>query len=341
MQLTRRDVLYGLLAVGGLAGADRLGLAPAAWAQAPLERFKLVYSSATSGGPLWLAQEKGRFQAHGLDPELVFISGTTAVVQSTVAGESPISYAAAPATLNAAVSGADIVFIAGAVNTILYDLVVHPSITKVEDLKGKVIGVTRFGASSDFSIRLVLEKKWGLNPEKDVTIRQMGDNRGIVTGLQTGSVHAAPLTSDARLRAEKLGFKTLVDLGGLGIDYQHTALLTTRGFIKKNEDVVRRFMKAFVEGIHLFRTDKAGAIAVLSKYAKTTDTELLEAYYKDYANVFPKVPYPTLKGIQVILDDIAKSKPEAKKFKSEDFVDLRFVRELEESGYIDRLYRGA
>ncbi len=338
--MTRRQVLEALMAAGGLTGAERLGLAGVALAQKH-ERFKLVYASATSGGPLWLAQEKRRFQAHGLDPELVFISGTTAVVQSTVSGESPISYAAAPATLAAAIAGTDLVFIAGGVNTLVYDLVVHPSIARPEDLKGKAIGVTRFGASSDFSIRLVLERKWGLHPDKDVTIRQMGDNRGIVSGLQAGIIQAAPLTTDARLKAEKLGFKTMVDLGSLGIDYQHTAPFSTRDFIKKHEDTVRRFLKAFVEGIHLFRTDKAGALAVLAKYAKTNDAELLEAYYKDYADVFPKVPYPTLGGIQVILDDLAKKNPEARKFKPEDFVDVRFVRELEASGYIDRLYRGA
>jgi NitT/TauT family transport system substrate-binding protein len=337
MPLTRRRVLEAMLVLGG---AGRLALAEVALAQ-PLRRFKVVYASATSGGPLWLAQDKGRFQAHGLDPELVFISGTTAVVQSTVSGESPISYAAAPATLNAALAGADLVFIAGAVNTLLYDLVVHPSIVTPEDLRGKAIGVTRFGASSDFSIRLVLERKWGLHPDKDVTIRQLGDNRGIVSGLQAGVIQAAPLTADARLKAEKLGLKTLVDLGSLGIDYQHTALFSTRDFIKKNEDTVRRFLRAFVDGIHLFRTDKAGALAVLAKYAKTNDGELLEAYYKDYATVFPKVPYPTLSGIQVILDDLARTKPEARKLKAEDFVDLRFIRELEASGYIDRLYRGA
>ena len=331
MRLTRREALRNGLLVGGLATVERLGLVRVAFAQ-KLEKFKLVYASATSGGPIWLAHEKGRFKAHGLDPELVFISGTTAVIQSTVAGESPISYAAGPAMVNAVV--------AGAVNTILYDLVVHPSITRVEDLKGKAIGVSRFGASSDFVIRLVLETKWGLNPAKDVTIRQMGENRAIVSAMQAGAIHAAPLTSDARLRAEKLGLKTLVDLGSLGIDYQHTAVITSREFIKKNEDTVRRFMKAFVEGIHLFRTDKPDAVKVLSKYAKTTDPELLEMYYREYANVFPRVPYPTLKGLQVILDDIAKTKPEAGKFKSEDLVDLRFVRELEESGYIERLYRG-
>jgi NitT/TauT family transport system substrate-binding protein len=338
--MTRRQVLQAVLAAGGLGGAHRLGLAGVAGAQ-PLRRFKVVYASATSGAPLWLAQEKGRFQAHGLDPELVFISGTTAVVQSTVSGESPISYAAAPATLNAAIAGADLVFIAGAVNTLLYDLVVHPSIARPEDLKGKSIGVTRFGASSDFSIRLVLERKWGLNPDKDVTIRQLGDNRAIVSALQAGVIQAAPLSSDARLKAEKLGLKTLIDLGSLGIDYQHTALFSTRDFITKQAEAVRGFLKAFVEGIHLFRTDKAGALAVLAKYAKTNDAELLEAYYRDYANVFPKVPYPTLAGIQVILDDIARTKPEARKFKAEDFVDLRFIRELENSGYIERLYRGA
>ena len=341
MDITRREAFRIITAVGGLLAANRIGSPSIVFAQRPLERFKVVYASATSGGPIWLAHEKGRFKAHGLDPELVFISGTTAVVQSTVAGESPISYAAAPAMLNAAVAGADLVLIAGAVNTLVYDLVVHPSITRVEDLRGKVIGVTRFGSSSDFSIRMVLERKWGLHPGKDIFIRQMGDNAAIASALQAGAIHAAPLTTDTRLKVEKLGLKTLVDLGSLGIDYQHTAVITTREFIKKNEDTVRRFMKAFVEGIHLFRTDKASAIKVLSKYAKTNDPELLEAYYKEYENIFPKAPYPTLKGIQVILDDIAKTKPEAKNSRPEEFVDLRFVKELEESGYIERLYRGA
>jgi NitT/TauT family transport system substrate-binding protein len=336
---TRRRVIEALLLAGGLAGAEGLGFAAAARGQKP-QRFKVTYASATSGGPLWLAHEQGRFQANGLDPELLFITGTTAVVQSTLSGESPISYAAAPAMIAAAVTGVGLVIVAGAVNTLVYDLVVNPSITRPEDLKGKAIGVTRFGASSDFGIRLVLERAWGLSADRDVTIRQLGDNRAIISGLQAGIIQAAPLTADGRLKAEKLGFKTLVDLGGLGIDYQHTAVFTSRDFITQHEDTVRRFIRAFVEGIHLFRTDKARALAALAKYAKTNDRELLEAYYAEYANVFPKVPYPTLTGIQVILDEIAHRTPEARKFKPEDFVDLHFVRELEASGYIDRLYRG-
>jgi LysM repeat protein len=216
---------------------------------------------------------------------------------------------------------------------------VEKSITRPEQLKGKTMAVSRFGSSSDFATRYALEK-FGLVPEKDVPILEIGSQPARFAALESGKIQAAMIAVPLTVRAKALGFHALADLQMLGLEYQHTGLVTTQALIKSRPDIVRNVMKAYVEGIHYYKTNRPESIAILAKYLKTNDSELLNEVYTDLGlTLTPQKPYPTLRGIDIMLRELAGRDAKAKTARPEEFVDLTFIKELDSSGYIDRLYK--
>jgi NitT/TauT family transport system substrate-binding protein len=241
--------------------------------------------------------------------------------------------------LQSRLSGSDVVMIAGFLNTLDYQLMVEKSITRPEQLKGKAMAVSRFGSSSDFATRYALEKL-GLVPEKDVSILEIGSQPARFAALESGKIQAAMIAVPLTVRAKALGFRMLADLQMLGLEYQHTGLVTTQALIKSRPDLVRNVMKAYVEGIHYYKTNRPESIAILAKYLKTNDSEVLNEVYTDLGlTLTPQKPYPTLRGIDIMLRELAARDPKAKTARPEEFVDLTFIKELDSSGYIDRLYK--
>ena len=205
-------------------------------------------------------------------------------------------------------------------------------------LKGKKIGISRFGTSDDFLLRYALTQ-WNLRPDRDVAIIQLGGSPEILAGLASGTVDAGLLSSPLHLRAAKLGSVLLADLSTIGIDYQGAGMVTTRSFVRDNRDTIRRYVRAYVEGLHRFKTDKAFSLKVLAKYTRIHEPEILEETYQHYAiRVMPKIPYPTTKGIQTVLDEIGTRNPKAKTLQPTAFIDVSFLKELEQSGFIKNLY---
>jgi hypothetical protein len=219
-----------------------------------------------------------------------------------------------------------------------YQLMVEKGITRPDQLKGKTLAVSRFGSSSDFATRYALEK-FGLVPEKDVTLLEIGSQPARFAALEAGKIQAAMVAVPLTLKARALGFHTLADLQMLGLEYQHTGLATTQGLIKARPDLARNVMKAYVEGIHYYKTHRDESIAILAKYMKNFDTALLAEVYEDLGLALtPQKPYPTLRGIEIMLHELAGKDPRAKAAKPEEFVNVSFVKELDSSGFIDRLY---
>jgi LysM repeat protein len=201
------------------------------------------------------------------------------------------------------------------------------------------MAVSRFGSSSDFATRYALDK-FGLTPEKDVTILEIGSQPARFTALETGKVQAAMVAIPLTRKAKGLGFHALADLQMLGLEYQHTALATTQSLIRARPDLVRNVMKAYVEGIHYYKTRRAGSLGILARHLNTPGIEVLTEVYENLGlNLTPRKPYPTLRGIEIMLRELAARDPKAKGAKPEDFVDLTFIKELDNSGFIDRLYR--
>lgn len=306
-------------------------------AQTP--KLKVAYPTTIGAmSVLWVTKEARLFEKNGLAVELIYIAGSTTVAQAMLAKEIPISEIAIPAVIQANLGGADMVMLAGPNTKPGQKIMARPEIKSPELLKGKKVGISRFGTSDDFLLRYALTQ-WNLRPDRDVAIIQLGGAPEILAGLSAGTVDAGLLSSPLHLRAAKLGSVLLADLSSIGIDYQGAGLVTTRSFVRDNPDTIRRYVRAYVEGLHRFKTDKAFSLKVLAKYTRINEPEILEETYQHYAlRVMPKIPYPTMKGIQTVLDEIGTRIPKAKTLQPANFIDVTFLKELEQSGFIKNLY---
>ncbi len=296
------------------------------------KRIPAAYSavSATQSA-FYVAKEAGYFEKHGLFVDPVYVASGTKVAQAVIAGEFPIALAGGT-VVNANLAGGDIAIVGGLVNVPAFYVGVSPSIKRLEDLKGKAIGVTTYGSSTDFSIRYLI-KKSGMEPDKDIKILQMGGQPQIVAAMVAGGIQAGVLSSPSDFKAKKAGFQLLVDFKTVGLDYPTVSLVSTRSFINKDPQTVRRFLMAYSEGVERVYRDQEFTMKVLGKYTKTDDREALESGYV-YATTFierpPRLPY---KGVETILAQIAEKDPKAKAHKADDFIDPSFYNELEKSGF--------
>jgi NitT/TauT family transport system substrate-binding protein len=302
----------------------------------------IAYSSiAGNMAPLWIAHEGGFFRKYGLEARLVFIESGSSAVKSLVSTDVAFAQMAGPAVVQSRLQGSDVVMIAGVLNTLDYQLIVNKSITNPEQLRGRAMAVSRFGSSSDFATRYALDK-YGLVPQKDVRILEIGSQPARFAALETGKVHAVMMSVPLTVKAKSAGFRSLADLQMLGLEYQHTGLATTQALISSQPDLVRDVMKAYIEGIHYYKTHRKESLAILAKYLKSGDTEALNEIYDALGRTLvPMKPYPTVKGIDVILQELREREPKAQTAQAEQFVDLTFIKELDSSGFIDRLYKSA
>ena len=309
---------------------------PASRAQPRAENVKAMYS--TIGGSqavLWIAKEAGFFKKYGLEVEPVYVSGGSANVAALLSGEAGFSQNAGPPVLGADLKGADIVFIAGVVNQLPYVLISSKDLTRAEDLRGKKVGISRFGASSEMVARLAL-RKLGIDDRTEVTLMQVGGVMERFASLQSGMIQATVAELPVPHRLKEAGYHLHLDLTKAGVPYQHTGLTVRRKFIETRPDTVRRFVRAYVEGVHYFKTHKKASADILAKYLRTADQRFLTDTVEVFSEYVPKAPYPAISGIKTALELFYPDKASA--VNPSDFVDLRFVRELEESGFIDRLY---
>lgn len=305
---------------------------------AQTKRIPVAYSAVSaSQSAFYITKEAGLFEKHGLFVDPVYVASGTKVAQAVIAGEFPVALAGGT-VVNANLAGGDIAIFGGVVNVPSFYIFVHSSIKRPEELKGKTVGITTFGSSTDFSICYLI-KKLGMEPDKDVRILQMGGQPQIVAGMVAGAVQAGVLSSPANYNAMKAGFQMLVDFKSVGLDYPTVSLVSTRSYIKKDPQTVRRFLMAYSEGTERLYQDKELAMKVIGKYTKTNDREALAAAYS-FATTFverpPELPY---KAVETILTQLAEKDSKAKNFKSEDFIESTFYTELEKSGFFKSISR--
>jgi len=298
-------------------------------------RFLYPTVSATFAAP-WIAKEAGYFAAEGLDVELIRVGGSTRIVAAMLGGSAPIIHAGAPASMTASAAGSDAVIIGCMSNVSPFHLMARPEIKQPGDLRGKKAGVSAFGATSDFLIRLAL-RKFALEPGKDVAILPTGGEAEAFAALQAGSVQIAALAYPSYIQALRMDMKELVNFSELGFEAVNAALVSTRTYLAQNRDQTTRFMRAFVRAMQRFRNDKEFSKKVLSKYFRTTDEQILEASWKDVAPNLARVPKPSTKAIQFIIDGQFKDKNPLPK--PESFVDTSIIDQLERSGFIDAVYK--
>jgi NitT/TauT family transport system substrate-binding protein len=316
-----------------------LGIVFASAAQAAGERLNTSYISVSPGSStvIWVAKEARLFEKHGIDATVIFISGSIRGIQAILAGEIPIGEGGGPGLTSARLAGGDVVAIAGNVNVLPYYLVSQPSIRKPEDLRGKIGGNHIAGTTAEFAVRVAL-KKMGLDPAKDVNLRVIGGSLDRMIALQKGIVQFTVVTEAGKAMAEKLGFPTLVDMATLQIPFPQNGVYTSTRFIREHPDTVRRYIRAYAEAIHFYKTRKEETIKIAQKYSRLDDRKAQEESWQWHMRYIPEAPYPPADGYQLILQDLAHTNPKAAQANVKDYIDVRFVKELEDSGFIKGLY---
>jgi ABC-type nitrate/sulfonate/bicarbonate transport system substrate-binding protein len=307
--------------------------------RAHAEKINTSFISATptASAPIWIAKETGIFEKNGFDATVIFISGSIRGIQAILAGDIPIGEGGGPGLVSARLAGGDVVAVAGTINVLPYYLVAQPSIKRTEDLRGKIGGNHIAGTTAEFALRMSL-KKLGIDPLKDVQLRVIGGTIERMAALQKGLVHFTVVTQTGKAIAEKNGFPTVVDMIAQGIPFPQNGIYTSGKTIRERPDVVRRYIKAYVEAIHYYKTHKEESLKILKKYSRVDDRAVLEDSWEWHTRYFPNVPYPTVDGYQLILQDLAASNPKAAKANAKEMVDMRFIKELEDSGFIKSLY---
>jgi ABC-type nitrate/sulfonate/bicarbonate transport system substrate-binding protein len=308
------------------------------------EKIRIGLSSVSAtNGSVWVAEDKGLFIKHGADVEVIIIGGGGArVVSSLVAGDIHFSVGGGEGSIRSQLKGVETVIVASTLSKGLQRILARPEIKTYQDLKGKRIAITQFGSAGHLALLLML-KKWNMRPDQ-VQIVTLGTSPAMLIGLDKGGADAAVLTMPTFFLAEEKGYRTVGDPATMDIVYLQNTLESTRSFLRNNRDRALRFMKGYIEGLAYFKKNKRESIDVMRKKLRIQseqerDSRYLELSYNLLVSTFYNdVPYPSLKGVQTILDKIGEEEPKVKERDAKSFVDDSLVKELDESGFIKALY---
>jgi len=300
-----------------------------------VEKIVLGYSGVGSGEEVHhFTKEVGLFKKHGLDVEIVYIPGGSTVVQSMIAGEVQFGRGSATEVVTSHLAGFPLKILAALINKFVYSFVTPVNITRPQDLKGKAVAVSRFGSGSDFITRMAL-KSWGLEPIKDVTILQVGNSPERLAAIANGKVQGSILSLSQAPRAKKLGLRVLANLSEIDAEYPQGVLYASAILIEKRPDLIAAFLRAYIEGLQQFKTNKPVAYNIIAKNSGIKDTSDIEEYHKLLTTRFLlDYPLPTLAGMKTVLDDLGSKNPKILELKPEDLLDTRFLRNLKDSGVI-------
>lgn len=309
---------------------------PAYGAELTRLRVASLISGEFSQG--YIAQKKGFFEKYGLAVELVYFQGGSQVIQAMLGGDVPLTVTAGPEGVVAKLQGADIALLSANNPTMHFSLFASPEIKKAADLRGKKAGVSRFGSSSDFSIRYIF-KSLGLS-DSDVTIVQIGDNPSRLAALKSNAIQASVFTAPNTVRARKAGFVSMVDAYKLGLKFHGSGIAASGAFLRERRPVVEDFFKGFLAGVAYAKQNKEESIRLIMEFMKLKDRdEAEETYQVIIQDIQPRKPYPSKEGVETVLRNIESTVPKAKTVKAEDLVDDSVLRKLDQSGFIDNLYR--
>ncbi len=304
---------------------------------AQTQRLVVGHSAITpSQAILYVIKDAGIGDKYHLDLTPTFISGSRSAM-ALIAGDISFLVTGGPSVVAPAARGAGIVVVAGLVNKVDYGFFALPDIKSATELKGGAVAITTFGDTSDFLTRYIL-RRWGLTPEKDVTLLQTGPQPERFAALRSKRVRGTILQVPNTLIARRMGFTELLKPGELNIDYQGTVVASTRSFLAAHADVAKLFMEALVEGISFFKKNRSQSLNTIAKFLKIKDPELTEESYRFYSNAVAPLPYPTLEGIQTILDDRKKSDSAIANLKASSLIDMGILQEIEREGFINGLY---
>lgn len=288
--------------------------------------------------PVYIQKELNLSRKHGLDAEILFVPVSSRAVQAVLAGEIQFITSGGVANINANHTGADFTGLTATLNTFVFKIFGQSDLKRPEQLRGKKVGISRLGGASDFSIRYALTH-YGLVPDKDVAIIQVGGEPESLLALQNKAVDAAILSEPFATMAQRHGSTLVADLSQLNVPYTMHGIGVRRSYIQANRDATLRFMRAYLESIYVFKTNKELSLNILKKYTRQDDLSLVQTSYDEMSQkLIRRVPYPSREGIQTIIDQLAKTRPEMKNLNPGDFIDPSILKEIEDSGFIKKLY---
>ena len=319
------SVVFGLFYAPGPATAQTLTV--------PFAALSPTYA------PLWVAEQAGFFKKYGLDVQLIYISAGSVIIPAILSGQVDVANMSSAPALTAWSRGAELATVGVTSNRLLHVVMARESIKKPEDLKGKKIGSDRYGSLSDLVLREAL-RHYNIAPDRDVAVIQTGGLPERLGALKIGAVDGAIVTGDTAFEAEKLGFHKVIDLSQLPIRYPGSTIIVTRSFLSGKRDVVKRFLRGWIEGIKTAKTDKEFTIKVMQRFLKTGDRSILDKTFEVYKSVHERVPSPDPKVMGVALKQLTASVPQAAQLKIEDFIDRSLISELENEGFISKIYDG-
>jgi NitT/TauT family transport system substrate-binding protein len=304
------------------------------------EKIKIEYSSVDASNAVWYtAQDVGFFKKNGLDSQLIFIPSTTTAVSSIIAGDIPVGNASGGGVASAAVGGASLVMVGCVLNTLPYELVVQQSIKSAEDLKGKSIGISRVGSASDVAARALI-KGLGLEPVKDVPILQVGGAPERASAFRGGRIAGFPSPPGIIQLAQGMPHRVLISTADSQkrFEFPYICATTTKPYLSAHRDTVKRLLMALIESTHYFKTHKEESKKIIAKYSRQSNSAYLEDSYTAVAKLYDRVPLVTREGTEVQIKEAVARKTHAN-LRYEDIADESLVRELEKSGFIDKIYK--
>jgi ABC-type nitrate/sulfonate/bicarbonate transport system substrate-binding protein len=322
-----KQLVFAVLVIAGMSNS-------VVWS-AELLPLRATYASIGGAfAPLWIAQDKGLFNKYGLAVDLKYMlsaTGTQALLSGSVDIVNP-----ATELIEAGLGGARVAFIIGILNRAVLSVYSKPELKQFSDLRGKVLGVTLPGSTTDLTARILLQQA-GMTAGKDVQITHLQGMPDMITALSQGRIDAGIISAPTTLKAKQAGLKELVDVTARNVPMIHAGLATTRDFIKTSPDKVRRYVQAYIEATKVARTDAETTKQLISKYTKTDNKEDLDETYNTYVKAWEQAPYVSTAAMQTLLN--YSINPAGKTAKPEQFIDNSFVAELEKSGFIKELYK--
>jgi len=306
--------------------------------QKPLKKIRVGVPSIGMGNIITYITKEGKlYEKHGLDAEVITVLGSGIGSKALISGNLDIIPIATPTVIAADLAGADMAILAHTMPAVVHALMVRPDIKRPEDLKGKKIGVSSLGSLTDFLVRTIAKKK-GLNPDRDITLISIGGSETErVMALKAGVVEASAVGHPGYGVARKMGFSMLWD-SAKELDYPWMEITTRRAAIKNDRELIMQYMKAHLEGIALFKTNRDFSIKVIKKVMKLTDDELVNESYDIFSKMFLPTPYPNHPGMKISFEYVAMTRNDVWSHKPEEFTDASFVTELDKSGFIKSLY---
>src|SRR5262249_44220308 len=302
------------------------------------EKYVIAWTAVSAlNSPFWVMNDLGLFKQEGLDTDFIYIASSPTVARAALAGDVAIAGSNGQVIVDAVLNGGDLVAMGAITNVVAFYIMAHPEIKSVADLKGKAVGVTRFGAATDFGMRLLLNK-YGLEPVKEVPLVQIGGMPELTAALSKKAVYAAPMSQPMAYVVQQAGLRMIANLAKEEIPFMHLGFLTTKRFLKERRPQVKAFFRAYGKAIQFMYTRREETRAIFARYTKIQDQGMLDGSIQYGFDFMEKIPLVKAAAFQVTLDQAAKVNPKAKQAKPEQFFDNSVVQELIDEGYFAKLW---